>query len=464
MEKLLTKSKYMTGLSCLRSLWYEVNDKGKLPKIPEFDQFGMDCGIEAGEFAKKYFPEGIDVDEIDIQRNIEKTKVLLEEKKTIIEAGTSADRIFSRADMLKPVGDEWDIIEVKASNSVKKDHYDDLSFQRYCCQKAGLKIRKTWLMHLNGEYIKKGELDVKELFVLEDITDKVLKTMEGIKKRIAEMISVIDLETPPGKCEKPSSCKAGLCWNDLPENNVFELYKSRKPAKFYASGIKLIKDVPDSELNDKQGIQKEAVISGEVQVNKEKVKEFLDTLHNPIYLDFETFSTGLPMYDGTRPWQQITFQFVAIFDGKVTSFIYDGEGDPRKECLEKLKEALSGEGSIVVFNKTFEVGRIKEFGRDFDCEEWASGVIARIVDLHDPFKEFWYYDPKQHGSGSLKAVLPALTGKGYDDLDIGEGGEASLTYYRAHTGVTDKSSFPALEAYCTRDVEGMVWIVEKLKL
>jgi|SRR5438876_4961606 len=38
-----------------------------------------------------------------------------------------------------------------------------------------------------------------------------------------------------------------------------------------------------------------------------------------------------------------------------------------------------------------------------------------------PFRRFHYYHPKQNGSASMKSVLPALTGKGYDQLAIQDG-------------------------------------------
>ncbi len=52
-------------------------------------------------------------------------------------------------------------------------------------------------------------------------------------------------------------------------------------------------------------------------------------------------------------------------------------------------------------------------------------MVERIIDLYAPFRGFMVYYPDQHGDVSMKSVLPALTGKGYGDLDIQEGGTAS---------------------------------------
>ena len=125
---LLTKSKYMVGLQCPKYLWMMFHD---LDKIPEFDiatQFFMAQGNKIGQIAKKLFPEGIDLPERDFRGNLQKTKELLSDRKTIFEAGIIAGDLYARADVLIPVGDEWDIIEVKGSTKVKPEHVHDVSF------------------------------------------------------------------------------------------------------------------------------------------------------------------------------------------------------------------------------------------------------------------------------------------------------------------------------------------------
>lgn len=80
--------------------------------------------------------------------------------------------------------------------------------------------------------------------------------------------------------------------------------------------------------------------------------------------------------------------------------------------------------------------------------------------------DFHYYHPMQKGSTSLKRVLPAITGSGYEDLDINDGQTASLafqtaTYSDVPEEVGDKVRTD-LEKYCGRDTEGMGWINEDI--
>lgn len=61
MPKLLSKSKYMNGMQCPKLLWISVNAKERLPEVDESIQKRFDEGHIVGEYAKKLFPQGIDI-------------------------------------------------------------------------------------------------------------------------------------------------------------------------------------------------------------------------------------------------------------------------------------------------------------------------------------------------------------------------------------------------------------------
>ena len=96
-----------------------------------------------------------------------------------------------------------------------------------------------------------------------------------------------------------------------------------------------------------------------------------------------------------------------------------------------------------------------------EYKDWVESVVNRVVDLIVPFRQFYYYNPKQKGSASLKAVLPALVGKDYSELEISDGGTASILFLEMMHGGKDVRS--DLLKYCCLDTEGMEWIVGKLK-
>ncbi|MBI2661938.1 DUF2779 domain-containing protein [Candidatus Woesearchaeota archaeon] len=478
---LLTKSKYIIGLSCPKYLWMMFHELDKIPEPDLATEYIIQQGHIIGQLAKKLFPDGVDLpeDTKDFKINVQKTQELLKQRKIIFEAGIVAGELYARADILVPAGkNEWDIVEVKASTQVKDEHIHDVSFQKHVYQLAGLKIRKCFLLHINNEFVKKGEIKPKELLTQEEITTEVNEAINGIQDRINYMTEVVNNKEPP-KVHIGNGCKNGLecvsedCWNFLPEGHVFDLYYGgKKSLELLEAEIFSIKDIPDTfKLNEKQEIQRKCANTEKVHINKEGIKKFLKGLKYPLYyLDFETFQTAVPLYDGTKPYQQIPFQFsLHVDDGKKMrhfEYLHDSKDDPRKKFLQELKKVLGIEGSIIVFNQSFEIGRLKELAETFpEHKEWAESVIKRIVDLIVPFRNFDYYNPKQKGSCSIKDVLPAVVGKSYKDMNINNGGLASVSYFESvFNNVENKEQIRKdLLEYCKLDTEGMVWIVDELK-
>lgn len=484
MTTLLTKSKFLSGIQCHKYLWITVNDKSKIPPTDSATQFLFDQGHEVGEYAKKLFPKGIDVPYTGFKESIAQTENLLLQRKPLFEASILANDLYSRVDILSPVDDElWDIIEVKSTTSVKDEHVWDVGFQKHCCEKAGLKIRRCHLMYLNNEYVRDGELDLNELFHIEDITDRVNTVYNQISLKIKEMFEAIGQGACPDiaigmHCLEPYECPLkNHCWAFLPERSIFNLYWLGKKKKFelLEQGLKTIEEIPDHfDLSDKQHIQKQAIVNNEVHVERQEIRDFLKRLEYPLYyLDFETFSPAIPPYDGTRPYKRIPFQYslhvVKNEDGEVEhySFLADGSADPRPEFIESLQKVIGHKGSVIVYNQKFEEGVLNELVEIYpQYQEWIKNVIRRMVDLLDPFKAFHYHHPDQNGSASLKKVLPVLTGQSYEGMGIQEGDAASRTFVEVF--VKNKGSKDIvqvrkdLEDYCRLDTQAMIDIVNAL--
>jgi hypothetical protein len=484
MPPLLSKSKYLTGLQCPKYLWIQIHEPERIPEVDAITQYTFDQGHLVGEYAKKLFPGGIDIPRDDFMENIAATKQLLAERNPLFEAGILSRRIYCRLDILNPVNeDEWDIIEIKSGTSVKEVYIADVSFQKFCCEKAGLKIRTCQLGFINNQYVKNGEIDPKELFVLEDISAQVEGIGEGIEERVFGLLEVISNRTCPEAaigqhCLAPYECPLRTeCWGFLPENSVFDL-RGGKTAQFslYEQGFISIEDIPDYiPLSRQQQIQKECVMTGNVHVEKEEIRRFLSNLKYPLYyLDFETFGPAIPMYDGTRPYQDIPFQFsLHVVENGTSepvhhSFLAEGREDPRPQILHELQRLLGSEGSIIAYNAGFEEGVLKELVEAFpEYNHWLEGILTRMVDLLFPFTNFHYYNASQKDTASLKKVLPAVTGKGYEEMGIGAGMDASIAYARITYGNATEDEIARVRAdllkYCKLDTEGMIWIADKLR-
>ena len=482
---LLTKSNYLIGLQCLKFLWITKNDKDRIPAPDKSAEHKFRTGTLIGVLATNVFSNGIDLSGLDFKDNLEKTKEALKERKTIFEAGICKVNLYSRGDILLPVGDdEWDIIEVKSGTGVKDINIHDVSFQKYVYEKAGLKIRHCILMHINKEYVKSGEIEPDELFFQSDITEKVNDYFPEIKNNVEKMFEVIKGSEPEFSVDDILTIEyENICLDEfmenLPKDNVFEMYRMFKKNKveLYKSGFIKMKDIPeDVKLNDKQKIQRRLAFDGGKHINKLGIKNFLNNLKYPIYyLDFETINPAIPKFDGMKPYQRIPFQFSLHIQEKPNgalkhiSFLAEGMSDPRPKFLQSLKDNLNESGSILVYHQSFEKGVLNECSDAFpEFKGWyEENILPRIKDLLDVFKGFYYYDPKQKGSASIKVVLPVLSNLKYDDLDVKDGLSASFEYERITYEETDEAEIlkvrEALETYCKMDTLAEVEIVDGLK-
>ena len=483
---MLTKSNYLLGLQCPKLLWVAKNNKERIPELDKLAKKKLKEGELIGEFAKKLFSEGIDLSGLEFNENLKNTQDSLKQRKPIFEAGFVVEELFSRADILVPVGkDEWDIIEVKSATKIKDINIHDVCFQKYVYEKVGLKIRNCILMHVDNEYVLDNEIKPKDFFVKTDISDKVEEFSEGIEKRVENMIKIINSGEEPKVsigvyCSDPYNCPLKQeCWKDVPDASVFELYRmfSKKKFELYNSGIVKLSEIPDSvKLNDKQKIQRLLVGKQEKHVDKKQIEFFLKKLEYPIYyLDFETINPAIPKFNGMKPYQRIPFQFSLHIqekqDGELKhfSFLADGTDDPRPKFMQALKENLGEKGSILVYNQGFEKGVMNEGATAFsEFKDWyEKNILPRIKDLWDIFRNFWYYDSKQKGSASIKYVLPVFSDLSYNEMQIKKGDVASYEWERITflENVSDEEKKKVrndLGKYCELDTFAEVEIVRGL--
>ena len=359
----------------------------------------------------------------------------------LFEPGFLFGDCYCRVDILVPQNGTYDIIEVKSSTKVKDINYHDVAFQKFVLENCGLKIGKCFVMHLNSSYVRSGALELDKLFVVEEVTSEVDK----IEVDVNPMLQVINGSCPSlligQHCKDPYLCPLiSDCNSFLGDSNVLELYRGgKKSYSLVSEGVNSLKEIPSNfKLTSNQAIQVKCALTGKCHVDVSGVRKFLSSLEYPLYyLDFETFSLPVPAFDNCSPYTQVCFQFslhVVDKEGSVPvhyEWLYSGSSDPRSEFVNELLKVLGSKGSIVVYNQSFEAGRLKELGSLFpEQKEWVSNVVSRFVDLLDVFRNFLYYNPKQKGSASIKKVLPALVGGSYSDLGISDGASASVQFYK----------------------------------
>ncbi len=481
----ISKSRYLNGLQCPKLLWTQLNNRELIPAPDAAQQHIFDTGHEVGDLAKLLYPDGVEVpmDFSDLAATARDTHELvncpLDSRVPIFEASFLVDGRYCRVDVLVPADDgtpRWDLVEVKSSTRVRDVNVNDVAFQCDALTRAGIELRHLYLMHVNTAYVRGEEFDAHEYFHLENITERAEAVLPYVPAAVDRMLDIVtgpDPDIPIGaRCKSPYTCPLmPHCWAVLPENNVTDLYYGGARAfSLLDEGLFAIADVPDRRLTPQQRLQKQTITAGEPHTDPAALRAWLDELVYPLYhLDFETMNPALPPFAGLRPYQRLPFQFsLHIQDSpgaepRHVEFLAREGGDPRPALLRAL-HAIGAEGSILAWNMGFEKGVLNDLAELFPAEaEWLAGLNDRMVDLIVPFRRFWYHHPAQQGSCSLKAVLPAVTDLGYDELEIADGNHAARAYFEAVYGATTPAArdlvLGKLLEYCKLDTLAMVEIL-----
>lgn len=484
----LSKSQYLKGLQCPKALWFYRHRRDLYPEIPETKQRLFDSGHEVGKLAQAYFEEGIEITEeyYEIDKAIASTvKASNQGYQAIFEAtACSADGAFSRIDILKKVdgSDEWDLIEVKQSTAVKDYHIDDMTLQRYAFEGAGYDIRKSILMHVDNQYVRRGDIDPKKFFALEDCTEIVESRLSDVPGFLRNLIAVLNTASEPfveigDHCKKPFECDyTHHCWKHVPIYSVYDIFKGSQLQEMLENNILDVANIPEHvSIRGRKAIDANAYRRQKVYVDKMNIKTFFDTLTYPIYcLDYETIFPAIPLFDNTSPYQQIPFQFSLHIQetrgGGLThiEFLHTEPTDPRPNFIEALIENCGKHGSVVVYNRGFESRINRELGQSFlRYQLELENINSRMIDLLIPFRSRHLYHPKMMGSASLKSVLPAFVPDlRYDDLEIADGDTASMMYLSCVKNVTsgaDKEKiYKSLRKYCEMDTLAEVRLLDVL--
>ena len=487
----LSKSRYCKGVQCPKILWLEhYKPEEKADILPESV---LENGNRVGDLARRYFGDYSLVEfSFDKSAMTAQTALFIASgSENVAEASfLTDDWLYCAVDILHKNEDGWDIVEVKSSTEVSDIYIEDMAFQYYVLTQCGVNVKRVYNIHINNKYVRRGELDLKGLFRLEDYTVKVTEKQSEVAENIERIRSYISVDVEPARdidvyCEKPYECAfKGYCGRHLPEHSIFDLagIQARTAYKRYHSGIVSFEDVlanaKEIKLSDKHRRQIEFTLNDlPDEVNAEKIRAFLDTLTYPVYhLDFETYQQAIPEFDGVSPYQQIPFQYslhIEQEDGTLEhrEFLAKEGTDPRRAIAEQLVSDIPVGVCSLAFNMSFEKTVIKNLAELFpDLSERLLDIRENMHDLMIPFKDHDYYSKAMMGSYSIKYVLPALYPDDpeleYHNLDgVHNGSEASEAFaaMAQHSPEEIAVIRQNLLKYCGLDTYAMVKVLRKLK-
>ncbi|NMB62186.1 MAG: DUF2779 domain-containing protein [Chloroflexi bacterium] len=370
----------------------------------------------------------------------------------------------------------YDLYEIKSSSSIDKEDLLDVAFQVQVCRPT-IALRYLYLVYLNKTYRRQGELNLKELFLCEDISEAVTELAPQTQVFMQAAQQIIIRPEPQGiqHCRKPDDCPfPELCHPDLPEHPIYEISRlhRNKAMQLEEMGVRAISAIPaDFKLSGKQAQYVEVVKSDQPYIDRTAIQESLATLQYPLhFLDYETCNPALPSFDGYHPNQHIVFQFslhVQPAPGaglEHYEYLHSTFSDPAPTLLQQLAAHIAPQGNILVWNKAFEMTRncdMAEMHPEF--APFLENVNARIYDLMEIFSQGLYIHPDFHGSASIKKVLPVLVSNlSYDDMDIKKGDEASIVWWEMVNGQLDEDekakTITAMLEYCSLDTLALVRI------
>lgn len=486
----LSKSRLLAYRQCAKRLWLEIHQPAL--KADSADaQARFDQGHEVGELARSlYDPQktGSTLDPYTEgwDQAFARTQALLALSAPIFEASFSAHGALSLADVLLPVksgqGTLWRMVEVKSSTGVKDYHRDDIAVQTYVARSAGLPLHSVALAHIDSSWVYPGGGDYRGLLTEVDLTDEAVSRHDEVAQWINDAQAVASTGQAPAmatgpQCSKPFECGfLAHCRSQEVQPAYPVQWLPRVQAKTLKQHLTALpsqelQDVPDELLNVIQLRVKQLSLSGETYFNAEGAMQLLRAhkAHEaPLYfLDFETIQFAVPRWAGTRPYQQIPFQFSCHFlnasDQLSHAEFLDLSGnDPSLPLAEELIKACGDAGAILAYSAGFEKSRIRELAQRFPhLQARLLAIVNRIVDLL-PVAQQHYYHPDMQGSWSIKKVLPALVPSlSYDALEgVQHGGGAVAAYIQAineATSLEEKANLDAqLRRYCTLDTYAMV--------
>jgi len=483
----LSKSKLIAYRQCPKRLWLEIH-RPDLREDSAATQASFTVGNAVGDIARQLYDPLEKGVLLDAQRDgfntvFERSQKLLASDQPIFEAGYAIDGALAFADVMMPGEDDgkrvWHMIEVKSSTGVKDYHRDDAAIQAYIARQAGVPLASIALAHINNEFVYPGGSDYRGLLKEQDLTGDAFSRENEVREWIVAAQGTAELPVEPEmetgeQCGTPFACGFyDYCSSREPQAEYPVYWLPRIQSAALRAHIEAhpaldLRNTPDELLNDIQLRVKHCTLSGETYFDADGAAAALIGHPLPAYfLDFESIQFAVPLWVGTRPYQQICFQFSlhklkdsGTLDSQ--AFLDLSGDDPSRFFAEALVAACGAFGPVYVYNAGFEGTRIDELAERFpDLLDSLLGIKRRLVDLL-PITRTHYYHPNQHGSWSIKAVLPAVAPDlSYELLDgVQNGGMAMEAYLEAIHPETSPERKAEIEkqllAYCNLDTFAMV--------
>jgi Domain of unknown function(DUF2779) len=488
----ISKTDFILWQECPKNAWLKVHK----PEVyyasepTEFEQSLIDSGIEVEEAARGLFPNGLLIVGRGEEARQRTRELLAAGASTLFQPIFERDGLLAAIDVLEfnKASNGYTIHEIKSSTKLKEEHLFDAAFQSLLLGRCGMNIDRVFVVHLNPDYVRLGDLDLVTLFATTDATAMVDEVAGTATRQIEEARAYLlnDVE-PNGSCSciykgRSRHCSTFRYSNPhVPEYGVHDISRignsPKKLKEMVDAGIFALENVPTHiKLSEIQEAQIHVYKSGETLIKKEAIALELQKLKFPLYfVDYETYPSAIPLFDHYSPYDDIPFQYslhiVRSPDEELVhkEFLHPAREDPSELFIRSLRENVGLNGSVIVWNKTFESGVNQAIARRLpEFQGFVADLDNRIYDLEKIFSKQLYVHKGLHGKTSIKNVLTVLAPNlNYSSLDIHEGGAALVAWNEIISGRLSNAEcnklLDALRGYCGMDSYAMYAIWRALR-
>jgi hypothetical protein len=230
---ILSKSTYIRGLQCLKSLYLNKHRPYLRDKLSEEQLAKFARGHTVGKIAQQLFPGGIEVPRPSASSAEKTAKLITDGMPVIYEACFIHDEVIIAIDLLVKQDSGWIAYEVKSSQALSETYYNDAYIQNHVIRGSGLQLDTFYLIHRNPEIELTEDADINSLFLFTELPPaNEVKEME-IRQRLLGMKEALLLKNSPSiapgnQCMYPYPCDfRGLCWKSLTEEEKRAIMQKR---------------------------------------------------------------------------------------------------------------------------------------------------------------------------------------------------------------------------------------------
>ena len=469
----ISKTDFIHYLNCPKSLWLLKHKPDQYPHG------------EFSDYMKKLTSEGYQVEGC-VQKLIKNQP---DAASYSFQSVFQTQRgLYAKADVIRNNDDGTiNLYEVKSSTSVKDSgqhsQIKDAAFQRIVAEEAGLEVARVFIVHLNKDYVRQGDIDLEELLIFADVTSDVAEVEAATRAEIDGALALLaqhDIDENSCSClqlTKSNHCDSFSYFNPaIPTPSIYTLPRISKAkiAGFVADGRFDLDEIGLDEVTDKQAFVLQSAHLKTPMIDQTAIAAFFSKATYPIYfIDYETYSSAIPLVDGGRPQAPIPFQYSLHVkrtpdDTELlhAEYLAEAAASPLA-MIEHMQSHIGAIGSLVSWHASFENTQNKTMVAQYpDKADFLQDLIKRTLDLEDVFKG-GYVDIAFAGSTSIKKVLPVIAPElTYSGMDVASGTDAMEAWNRLITmrnGVEKDQLREAMLKYCKLDTYAMVRIFEEME-